>query len=185
MTELKFYKLHDDIVIHNKATMGSACFDLAYMPHGKNSVAVYKTNNALDNRPINMKNGSFTIAPGERALLPTGLIADIPDGFSLRVHIRSSMAYKQGIFLANSEGVIDSDYFHELFLMVFNGSSVNVTIEPGTRIAQGELVPVINYDIVETDVRPSQKTDRIGGIGSTGATEIISKKTKTSKKGSS
>lgn len=172
---LNFFKLHEDVQIPKFATQQSACFDLAYNPAGKQTVTVYRENLSHDNRAIS-PSGVIAIAPGERALLPTGLIADIPKGYSLRVHIRSSMALKQGLTLSNSEGVVDSDYVDELFLMITNHSTIVQTFSPGTRIAQGELVSKLDYGIYETIDRPGKKTDRTGGFGSTGFIQLSDEK---------
>jgi len=104
----------------------------------------------------------------ERMLIPTGLIADIPIGFSVRLHSRSGLAFKQGVYLTNCEGVIDSDYVDPIFAMVTSISNVPVKIYNGDRICQGELVRCEKYTLDESDEAPSQKTDREGGFGSTG-----------------
>lgn len=111
---------------------------------------------------------SVSIKPGDRMLIPTGLIFSIPESHSLRIHVRSSVAFKQGLFLANSEGVIDQDYFHETFIMLVNTSTQTVNIKNEDRIAQGELVSTLSYPLVEIENKPEQISDRIGGIGSTG-----------------
>ena len=78
------------------------------------------------------------------------------------------MSFKQGLVLANAEGVIDSDYTQECFIMVKNDSMSRITIKHGDRIAQGELVKSLDYSIEECYTCPQQKTNRIGGFGSTG-----------------
>ena len=113
-------------------------------------------------------NSGIEIYPGERALIPTGLIFDIPDGHSVRLHTRSSISLKKGLIMPNSEGIIDSDYYHQTFVMLYNASADEVLIENGERIAQGELVKTLTYIIEETKDVPEQKTNRVGGFGSTG-----------------
>lgn len=113
-------------------------------------------------------NASVIIKPNNRALLPTQLILDIPDGYSVRLHMRSGLALKGGLMLSNSEGVIDSDYTHQLMLPVTNTSSVNVRITHGDRICQGEIVEKIFTNIVEIADKVKEKTNRNGGFGSTG-----------------
>jgi len=113
-------------------------------------------------------NGTIAIAPGERMMVPTGLIFDIPEGYSVRIHPRSGISYKNGVVLANCEGVIDSDYVEEIYVLLHNTATVNFVITPGDRIAQAELVKMESYTIEETTERPAQKTDRAGGMGSTG-----------------
>jgi hypothetical protein len=79
---------------------------------------------------------------------------------------------KQGLILANSEGVIDSDYIQELFVLLTNISENSHVIHNGDRIAQAELVKQEEYKIVETVTKPYAKTNRIGGMGSTGVGTI-------------
>ena len=80
---------------------------------------------------INSSNTFIQLNNMERMLIPTGLIADIPVGFSIRLHSRSGLAFKQGVYLANCEGVIDSDYVDPIFAMVTNISNVPVRIYNG------------------------------------------------------
>ena len=106
--------------------------------------------------------------PGERILVPTGLIFDIPLFYSVRIHARSSISLKMGVIIPNGEGIIDSDYYHQTYVMLYNASADEVIIYHGDRIAQGELVKTLDYDLVETEDIPEQKTNRVGGFGSTG-----------------
>jgi dUTP pyrophosphatase len=101
-------------------------------------------------------------------MVPTGLILDIPEGHSVRVHARSGLSLKQGLVLANAEGVIDSDYVEELMVLIWNISDNAINIHTGDRIAQAELIKDETYSIVETAARPGVKTSRVGGMGSTG-----------------
>ena len=110
----------------------------------------------------------FRIAPADRVLIPTGLIFDIPEGHSVRLHTRSSISLKKGLIMPNGEGIIDCDYYHQTFVMLYNASADEVLIKDGERIAQGELVKTYLYDIEETEDVPEQKTNRVGGFGSTG-----------------
>jgi dUTP pyrophosphatase len=169
MIELKVYKTHPNIKLPVHATKGSACFDLAFQIAGKGSVKVYTSMNKPVNRTVNK---SLTIGPGDRALVPTGMIFDIPEGYSVRVHARSGTALKQGLVMANAEGVIDSDYIEETFIMVHNISQNSITINDGDRIAQAELVKNVEYEIEQTALRPLPKTMRAGGFGSTGVSTI-------------
>lgn len=166
-TELKFYKMDKNVNLPKIATKGSACFDLEYNPTDRAAVTVYSPQNAPIERSLSPE-GTLVLMNGERAMVPTGLIADIPEGFSVRVHPRSSMGLKYGATLANSEAVIDSDYVHELFVLLQNTSTNKISIRIGDRIAQGELVEHPLYSIGETKKKPTVKTDRKGGLGSTG-----------------
>ena len=166
MTKLKFYKTHPYVLTPAFLTGQSACFDLSFSSAGKQRYKGYNKQNKEFDRP--MSNGNIVVMSGDRILVPTGLILDIPAGFSVRVHPRSGLSLKQGLVLANCEGVIDSDYVQELFILIHNTSDNGFTIKNGDRIAQGELVERLEYVLEATMDQPGQKTDRIGGIGSTG-----------------
>ncbi len=84
------------------------------------------------------------------------------------MHPRSGLSIKKGFIVANCEGVIDEDYFHEIKSLMVNTSDVPIVVEHGDRIVQAEIVKTVQHYIVETDVEPCQKTDRVGGLGSTG-----------------
>lgn len=167
MTVLKMWKTHHDVQLPKHQTSQSACFDLAFSSAGKGSYTGYSHMNKPFTRQTR---GSITVAPGERVLIPTGIIMDIPQGFSVRLHARSGTSLKQGLVLANAEGVIDSDYVEEVFVMIYNISGNAITINSGDRIAQAELVKNVEYSIEQTPARPVPKTQRIGGFGSTGIT---------------
>jgi dUTP pyrophosphatase len=168
MLTLKIYKTHPDILLPKFETQQSACFDIAYQPHGKYHVEFYNDMNKPVTRQLSSTNGTVAIIPNERALIPTGLIFDIPVGYSLRIHPRSGVSVKNGVTLINGEGVIDSDYVEELFILLHNASYANFTLQPGTRVAQAELVKSECYKLEEVSERPVQKTNRLGGMGSTG-----------------
>lgn len=152
------------------ATEGSACFDIKAQFHadesdGKKPVVMYGPQNV---KMEFVPSGDCIEVPvGWRALIPTGLIMDIPDGYSVRLHARSGAALKTGLVLANSEGVIDSDYTHELMVMVTAIGSP-VSISHGDRICQAELVKNQPVAMGQILFPPQKKTDRDGGFGSTG-----------------
>ena len=164
--ELKVYKIHPDANDIKFQTVGSACFDIAYSSAGKHNYSGYSATNSPINRPTT--NGTIHIMPHERILVPTGLILDIPENHSVRIHSRSGISLKNGLILANGEGVIDYDYTDELFVMLYNISDVGHTISNGDRIAQGELVRKPRYEIEYTLEKPQKKENRVGGLGSTG-----------------
>lgn len=165
--QLKIWKTHSSNEIPKKQTEGSACFDLQFQGHGKTEYKGFTRNNKAFIRPMN---NMVTIQPGDRVMVPTGLILDIPEGHSVRVHARSGLSLQKGLVLANAEGVIDSDYVEELMVLLWNISDNQINIWTGDRIAQAELIKDESYSIVETITRPGIKTSRIGGMGSTGIT---------------
>lgn len=176
MTKLKVFKTHSNVLLPVFSTKQSACFDLAACFAGKSTYKGFNRNNSPLERSFAVYNG-IVIMPGERVMCPTGLIFDIPDGYSIRLHSRSGLSYKNGIVLSNQEAIIDSDYFQETFILLTNITEGKFTIHDGDRVAQGELVLRQIYTIEETKEQPQQKTDRKGGMGSTGVKKNVSKKT--------
>ena len=172
-TSLKFYRTTESAILPTFATKQSACFDLyANLINGE-EVQYYQAiaTKVLPRKAsfdINSNRSFIPINNEERMLIPLGLIADIPEGFSVRLHSRSGLAFKQGVYLTNCEGIIDSDYVDPMFAMITNMSNVPVKIYDGDRICQGELVRCEKYTLDESDEAPTQKTDREGGFGSTG-----------------
>ena len=167
MLSLKYYKHNPKAKDPIFATRGSACFDL----HACfDDVQTYKLRQDTLIREIEkpLRNGVLQIYTMERVLVPTGLIFDIPAGYSVRLHSRSGLAYKEGLYLTNCEGIIDHDYIEPVFAMMTNISQAPKSINNGDRICQAELVEKIQYDFIEIKKSPSQKTDRDGGFGSTG-----------------
>jgi dUTP pyrophosphatase len=114
---------------------------------------------ALD-RPVD-------IAAGQRAAIPTGLAIKLPDGYEAQVRPRSGLARDHGITLVNSPGTIDADFVGELVVLVINHGDRAVRIEPGQRIAQLVVAPVVQAELVEVSELPSTARGA-GGFGSTG-----------------
>ena len=143
--ELKIKRLHPDAVIPQRATDGSAGMDL---------YAVLK-------EPL-------TVAAGERVRIPTGIAIGLPSPETVAlVFARSRLAVKHGLTLSNCVGVIDSDYTGEIQVGIINQSDTAYTVQPGERIAQLVITPVLQPTVVETDTL--EKTARgDGGFGSTG-----------------
>ncbi len=109
----------------------------------------------------------LTLKPGERVLVPSGLIFQIPVGFEGQVRPRSGLAFKHGITVLNSPGTIDADYRGELGVLLINLSDTAFKIARGERIAQLVIAPVTHAKLKE--VRGLSETKRGGGgFGSTG-----------------
>lgn len=107
------------------------------------------------------------IKPGERALIPTGLLFEIPEGYEIQVRPRSGLALKHGITCLNSPGTIDSDYRGEIGVILINTGKEDFTVENNDRIAQIVLSPVVRADFIP--VGNLSETERgTGGFGSTG-----------------
>ena len=107
------------------------------------------------------------LAPGARALVPTGLRLAVPEGWEAQIRPRSGLALRHGLMLPNSPGTIDSDYRGELQIIVLNAGSEPVRIERGMKIAQLVLNPaprVAWRECAELDATERGE----GGFGSTG-----------------
>ena len=111
--------------------------------------------------------GDLTIAPGQTALIHTGLALEIPAGYAGLVYARSGLASKRGLAPANKVGVIDADYRGEVMVALHNHGAEDQTIGHGERIAQLVVTPFLAVDYEEAD----ELTDTArgaGGFGSTG-----------------
>jgi dUTP pyrophosphatase len=111
--------------------------------------------------------GSLTLAPGARALVPTGLRMAIPEGYEVQIRPRSGLALKHGITLPNAPGTIDSDYRGPLGVIVMNAGDRPFVIAHGDRIAQMVVAPVLRAGFDEVADLP-QTARGTGGFGSTG-----------------
>ena len=113
---------------------------------------------------------AITLEPGDTTLLPTGLAIYIADpAYAALILPRSGLGHKHGIVLGNLVGLIDSDYQGELMVSCWNRGGTSFTIEPGERVAQLILVPVVQaeFDLVESFDESRRGT---GGFGSSGRT---------------
>lgn len=111
--------------------------------------------------------GPVVLAPGLRALVPTGLRMEIPQGYEVQVRPRSGLALKHGITLPNSPGTIDSDYRGELGVIVMNAGQQAFEITHGMRIAQMVVAPVVRADFEAVEALKDSARGT-GGFGSTG-----------------
>ncbi|MGP8027754.1 MAG: dUTP diphosphatase [Acidocella sp.] len=107
------------------------------------------------------------IAPGGRALIPTGFCIALPPGYELQVRPRSGLALKHGITLPNAPGTIDEDYRGEIGVIVLNTGAEEFVVTRGMRIAQAVVAPVVRA--LWEEVEDLDETARgAGGFGSTG-----------------
>ena len=110
----------------------------------------------------------LTLAPGQSALIPTGLRVAIPPGFEGQVRPRSGLAQKHGLTVLNAPGTIDSDYRGEIKIILINLGKAPVTIERGHRVAQLILARVERVAWVTGSQLPESERGG-GGFGHTGA----------------
>lgn len=110
---------------------------------------------------------SITLGPLERALVPTGLFIELPEGYEMQVRPRSGLAAKHGLSLVNAPGTIDPDYRGEIKVILVNLSNTPYELKPGERVAQ---LVVSQFTRVEWEpVEALGETERgTGGFGSTG-----------------
>lgn len=117
----------------------------------------------------------YRIEPGHRALVQTGLKADIPEGFEIQVRAKSGRALKEGLTMANGIGTIDSDYRGEIGAILLNTSDKPVLIKAGEKVAQLVVVPVQQAEFVGLagGAALSETARGEGGFGSTGLQSSI------------
>lgn len=174
---LGIYKKNDSVILPKYATQHSACFDLVFNENEFGYLEVYDDPYQRPypevekirrySTPSNA-NFCYEIFPGERVMVPTGIIFNIPIGYCIRIYSRSGLALKSGLVVVNSPGIIDADYHHECFVLLHNVSSKKQYLYSGDRIAQAELAKVAKAVIVEHDQVIESGSDRNGGFGSTG-----------------
>jgi dUTP pyrophosphatase len=108
---------------------------------------------------------AVVLAPGERAVVPTGLAVEIPGGFAGFVQPRSGLAARHGIGIVNSPGLIDAGYRGEIRVVLLNTGHESFSVEPGMRIAQLVIAPVAAVRLIEVDeLATSERGSR--GFGS-------------------
>jgi dUTP pyrophosphatase len=143
---------------------------LQVLPHGEGlPLPSYQTDQAagMDLYAALLQPEEISLSPGERALIPTGLILAIGDGYEGQVRPRSGLAVKHGLTVLNAPGTIDADYRGEVKVILINLGSEPVTIKRGDRIAQ--LVLAIPVQMRPQRVLSVQATKRgESGFGSTG-----------------
>ena len=125
----------------------------------------------LDLRAAIPEQDTWVLAPGERRLVPTGLVLAIPPGYEGQVRPRSGLAFKLGVTVLNAPGTIDADYRGEVQVLLVNHGAAPFPLRRGERIAQFLLAPVPPWTWQEADTPAALgETQRgEGGYGSTGS----------------
>ena len=138
------------------------------LPHGKDlEIPKYQTKGAAGMDVRAAVEEPITLAPLQRAAIPTGIKMAIPEGFEVQVRPRSGLAFRHGISIPNSPGTIDSDYRGEVKVLLVNLGSEAFIITRGMRIAQLIVASVIQAEL--QIVENLDETQRgTGGFGSTG-----------------
>jgi dUTP pyrophosphatase len=144
--------------------------DVRQLPHGEGlSLPAYQSAHAagLDLLAAVPEDAPVVLAPGQRALVPTGLTIALPSGFEAQVRPRSGLAAKHGITVLNAPGTIDADYRGEIGVLLINHGDAPFAIRRGERIAQMVIAAVARAELVPA--ASLSTTDRGGGgFGSTG-----------------
>lgn len=107
------------------------------------------------------------LAPGERALIPTGLAIELPPGFEAQIRPRSGLAIKHGVTVLNSPGTIDGDYRGEIQVILINLGQESFAVSRGMRIAQMVIAPVSRAELLPS-ASLSESERGAGGFGSSG-----------------
>jgi dUTP pyrophosphatase len=136
------------------------------LAHAPEQLPFYQTDGAAG-MDLRLAGEDIVLNPGERVLAPTGFCVAIPSGYEGQIRMRSGLALKTGILIANAPGTIDSDYRGELKVLVMNASHLPVRIASGERFAQLVISPVVRCQWVETE-ELTESSRGTGGFGSSG-----------------
>jgi dUTP pyrophosphatase len=143
LTSLPVHRLRPEAVLPSRAYDGDAGLDLSAAE-------------------------AVVLAPGERAVIGTGLAVAVPQGYAAFVQPRSGLAARHGITIVNAPGLVDSGYRGEVKVVLLNTGAEPFAVEPGMRIAQLVVLPVASPEPVEVDELPgSERGER--GHGSSGS----------------
>ena len=140
------------------------------LPHADGvALPSYETAGAagMDLRAAVPADRPLVLPPMKRALVPTGLVFEIPEGYEAQVRPRSGLAFKNGITCLNTPGTIDSDYRGEVKVLLVNLGDEDFVIVRGARIAQMVIAPVTQVAVKEV-TEASETARGAGGFGSTG-----------------
>jgi dUTP pyrophosphatase len=110
--------------------------------------------------------GSVSLAPGKRALIPTGISIELPEGFEAQVRPRSGLAAKHGVTCLNTPGTIDSDYRGEIKVILINLGEETFEIKDGERIAQMVITRAERAEFRQAELSETERGSL--GFGSTG-----------------
>jgi dUTP pyrophosphatase len=140
------------------------------LPHGEGLPAPsYRSEQAagLDLSAALAEDDALTLSPGGRALIPTGIAIELPEGFEAQVRPRSGLAHKHGVTVLNSPGTIDADYRGEIKVLLINLGRESVVIRRGDRIAQLVVSPIVMVNLQRAKLLATTVRSK-GGFGSTG-----------------
>jgi len=157
--KIAFKKLHPDAIIPERQTALSSGLDL----HALDVVEIGDLN-----RPYDSDFGTYTLEPGIRVLVKTGLALQMPSGMEAQVRPRSGLALKHGITVLNSPGTIDADYTGDVGIILVNLSREPFELKKGDRVAQLVFAPVLHEAALVEVIDLNDTARGAGGYGSTG-----------------
>ena len=144
--------------------------EIQQLPHGEGlALPAYQSAHAagLDLVAAVSEDSPLTLAPGQRALVPTGLKVALPPGYEAQVRPRSGLASKHGVTVLNAPGTVDADYRGEIGVLLINHGDAPFTIRRGERIAQMVIAAVVRAELVPAAALTATERGS-GGFGSTG-----------------
>ena len=155
--------------VHSSSVIGPTV-GFVRLPHGEGlPLPAYESAGAagMDLRAAVPEDRPLLILPGKRALVPTGLVLEIPEGMEGQVRPRSGLAFKHGLTVLNSPGTVDSDYRGEVKVLLVNLGDEDFSVTRGMRIAQIVFAAVTQITVEERALAGGT-TRGAGGFGSTG-----------------
>lgn len=172
MIELQYFKVDNTVADPIRKTPGSACFDLPISLRKGFKLKTFHGRKAKIEELINelseedVANG-ITLLPERTYLIPTGIVFDIPEGYHIQIHIRSSTGVKKHLGSSCIVGIIDSDYVEEVHVPLHVITEAWVHVKNGDYLAQAMLIKNVEENLKAVNEKPAAKTNRIGGFGST------------------
>lgn len=171
--ELPFYKVHRSVSDPVRKTPGSACFDIPISIRAGFYMKTWygrKAEPELIEQFLSQEDvdKGFNLRSGYTYLIPTGIVFDIPEGYHVQIHLRSSTGLKKHLCIPSHIGIIDSDYVEEVHVPLHVLSEAWVNVKNGDYLAQAMLVKNVEEVLKRVKNKPEQKTSRTGGFGSTG-----------------
>ena len=152
-----------------KGSTHAACFDLYADLESRTVTKRTEVNEEVKVHTISpLESDYITLQPKERLLIPTGWKMQCPEDMSIDLVPRTGIAWKEGVSVINTPGVIDCDYPNECYVALVNHSNKVYTIKHGDRVAQMRLVPVIKTEFEEVTELSGIESNRTGGFGSSG-----------------
>ncbi|MEM5583260.1 dUTP diphosphatase [Roseibium sp. AS2] len=146
----------------------SVTLELKRLDHGRDlPLPAYQSALAAGLDLLAAVEAPVSLAPGDRALIPTGFAMALPAGFEAQVRPRSGLAAKHGVTVLNTPGTIDADYRGEVKVILINLGNEPFEVSRGERIAQMVIAPVLQARILEVETL-SDTARGAGGFGSTG-----------------